>query len=594
MDGRGSTPRIGFNLRSSHPPQLTELLSRRHLALLLGIFLVALLPRLYSAQTVGWHWYGEGSFTPINFDEANTCRMWLKAAREYSPLVGAQTVTINSLLGHPPPANAEGNYNVAKAYCLSAPHMTVARSFSAVLGAATAVLLCLIALTLSPQRPQIAWTAGLLLALSGFHATQSHMATVDVAMTFYVYLFILSAMLAVGSRKALAISLCLLLMLPAIFAKKIWPFPLLALLAFLPASTWRSFLGDMSNQRFAGVVISALIMAAFAFNTGFQSLGWYPLLGLFYLAVPWRSINPWTAPLYLALPWLAWWMAQTDISFIQRFTSGYLNGKFGSGFGAIGWNKLDRNLINLPILLIVGLGLPAALLIPRGARQMIRDEHNERLWLCLLPILAWAAYMLFIAPKTTYRHYLPLIPAAALLAAQGYWSFKWARNKLVLGVFILWPALLLLDFELDFHQDTRRQAAKWYQQHPGARVFTNFYVSPPPFHQPPPVLFKEEYAMGNAETLKQGSYLILSENWYETAQAQELNGFRVNNLERLVKTTPERAALYRQILAGQHPNLTLAQEYTVANFMPELLLHKAYYGTFQKFLGDLKIYRISK
>ncbi|TDG11625.1 hypothetical protein E2F43_18100 [Seongchinamella unica] len=562
--------------------------------MLLGIFLVALLPRLYSAQTVGWHWYGQGSFTPINFDEANTCRMWLKAAREYSPLVGAQTVSINTILGHPPPANAEGNYNVAKAYCLSGPHMLVARSFSAFLGAATVVLTCLIAFTLSPHTPRVAWTAGLLLALSGFHATQSHMATVDVAMTFYIYLFILSAMLAVSNRKALPMMLCLLLMLPAIFAKKVWPFPLLALLAFLPASTWRSFLGNMSNKHFAGVVGAALIMAAFAFNTGFQSLGWYPLLGLFYLAVPWRKIPLCTAPLYLAIPWVAWGIAQTDIAFLKSFTTGYLNGKFGSGFGAIGWNKLDRNLLNLPVLLIVGLGLPAALLIPRGVVQMIRDQRNVRLWLCLLPILAWTAYMLLIAPKTTYRHYLPLIPATALLAAQGYWSLKWAHNKLLLAAFFLWPALLLIDFELDFHQDTRRQAVHWYQQHAGAKVFHTFYASPPPFHRPSPVLFKEEYAMGDASVLRQGDYLVLSENWYETAQAQELNGFRVTNLERLVKTTPERAALYRQILAGRHPDLTLVQDYTVSNFMPELVLHKVYYGTFQKFVGDLKIYRISK
>ena len=70
-------------------------LSTKRIAILGLLFLVALLPRLYSANTVGWHWFGPDSFTPVNFDEANTCRAWLDTDT-YSPIVGAQTVTITS------------------------------------------------------------------------------------------------------------------------------------------------------------------------------------------------------------------------------------------------------------------------------------------------------------------------------------------------------------------------------------------------------------------------------------------------------------------------------------------------------------------
>ena len=38
------------------------------------MFLLALLPRLYSALTLGWDWDAPGSFTLINFDEAGSCR----------------------------------------------------------------------------------------------------------------------------------------------------------------------------------------------------------------------------------------------------------------------------------------------------------------------------------------------------------------------------------------------------------------------------------------------------------------------------------------------------------------------------------------
>jgi hypothetical protein len=62
--------------------------------------------------------------------------------------------------------------------------------------------------------------------------------------------------------------------------------------------------------------------------------------------------------------------------------------------------------------------------------------------------------------------------------------------------------------------------------------------------------------------------------------------------ERLVKTKPEYVEFYRNTLAGNHPVLELERAIDVQNFMPELLLHKWLYGTFQMFVGDIKIYRV--
>ena len=90
-----------------------------------------------------------------------------------------------------------------------------------------------------------------------------------------------------------------------------------------------------------------------------------------------------------------------------------------------------------------------------------------------------------------------------------------------------------------------------------------------------------------------GQFLVLSENWYDTAFANELNGPLIKNPERLIKTRPLKVYLYREILSGSHPNLELVSEFNVQNFMPELILHKKFYGTFQKFVGDIKIYKIT-
>ena len=105
-------------------------------------------------------------------------------------------------------------------------------------------------------------------------------------------------------------------------------------------------------------------------------------------------------------------------------------------------------------------------------------------------------------------------------------------------------------------------------------------------------LFRPEFASGDAALFRQAQYLILSENWYDTAFANELNGPLTGNLDRLIKTRPDYALFYRRALADANPNLQLEQTIEVHNFMPELVLHKIFYGTFQAFVGDIKIFRV--
>ena len=66
----------------------------------------------------------------------------------------------------------------------------------------------------------------------------------------------------------------------------------------------------------------------------------------------------------------------------------------------------------------------------------------------------------------------------------------------------------------------------------------------------------------------------------------------VTNLARLIKTRPEYARFYRAALAGRHPQLVLEKAIDVPNFMPELILHRYLYGTFQLFVGDIRIFRV--
>jgi hypothetical protein len=556
--------------------------------LLLLLFALALLPRLYSALTLGQDWDEPGSFTLINFDEGGSCRAALDGF-EYTGFIGRQTIAIDQFLGGGPPAGISGQATSVKAYCHGARHMKIARAFSAFTGALTVVVLTLLGLILVPSQPAVGWTAGGLLAVSGFHISESQVGTVDAASTLFIYLFLLLMVYAVSRRKVVGFALTPALLIPAVWSKY-WVFAVFAYLSLVPERVYRYLTRGMSTRRVLIVVLATALMFGALSNSDFRAAGLYPLLALFYLFIPWRSVPRPMAAVWLLVPVLSYLICRIDL--IEAYTLGGMGSRFGAGYAAIGWHKWLRNLVNLPVVLAVGLGLPAFLFALVGARRLFEGVGDARAWLCLLPLALFALFMLLVAPVTYYRHYLPLVPGAALLAAYGLHATAWSRRRWFMALFFLWPALLALDLVADYHRDPRIALRQWYAENPGARVFVSFYVSPPAWASGSSLLFRPEYAMGNADLLKQADFLILSENWYDTSFANELNGPLVNDSRRLVKTRPAYASFYRSVMGGSFPHLELVKALEVTNFMPELVLHRRFYGTFQLFVGDLRIYRV--
>jgi 4-amino-4-deoxy-L-arabinose transferase-like glycosyltransferase len=564
---------------------ITALRRPRTVAWLILLFLVALLPRGYSAQQVGWHWDHPGSFTLVNFDEAGSCRAALHGF-DYTPFVGHQTIALATLLGHAPPAGILGNERAVKAYCHSPAHIRVARSYAAVAGALTVVLTAVLGFLLVPGAPAVGWTAAALLALSGVHIGQSFSGTVDAPSTFFIYLFLTVLAVAVtrGSRLRLAASVPLAVL--AVWTKY-WVFALLAYLALLPARAWHYLSHGLTLQHRVLMVLGAAALFGLMSNLEFRTQGAYVVFALWYALVPWGRIKRPMAVVWLLVPPLIYALGQVDV--IERFTMGSAEGRFGTGYAAIGWHKWPRNFLNLPLYLLVSLGIPACLCLIHGVRLLLRGQGAVRAWCCLLPLLAFALFMVFVSPITYYRHYLPLLPVAAILSAWGFCALAGHTRRGLLALFLLWPALLAVDLVVDYHQDPRIALRQWSAQHPDAAVFSSFYVNPPPgrYH-----LFHPEYAAGDAPALRQGDYLVLSESWYDTAFASELNGPFVHEPARLVKTTPAYAAFYRTAIAGQHPLLQPLLTLPVHSFMPELLFHRSVYGNVQLFVGDLRIFEI--
>ena len=557
----------------------------RNAQILCLLFVIALLPRLYSALTLGWGWDGPGSFTLINFDEAGSCRAALDGF-PYSTFVGNQTILLASAVGTPPEKGIRGNASAVKQYCHSPHHIRVARVYSALLGALTVVALAVLALQLCPDRPVIAWTAAALLAVSGFHISESQSGTVDAPSVFFIYAFLAALAWAIRRRSPAGLVLAFLLMVAAVWTKY-WVFAIFAWFALLPVQAWRYLRSGFSDTRIVGLVLAMCVFLGGVSNMDFPTLALLVPLTAYYLLVPWRHTPLPMRLIWVGLPLALWGAMQLDLVF--DYTQGGDTGRFGTGYAAIGANKWLRNLVNVPSVLLVGLGLPAFICLVCGIVHLWRTGAAQRTWACLLPVFAFLLFMAFLAPVTYYRHYLPLLPAAALLAAFGLHAFNWGARPVALALFIAWPALLAWDLVTDYHRDPRIALRDWYAQHPEKNVFVTFYVSPPPS---PSRLFRPEYAFGDGSALRQADYLILSENWYDTAFPNELNGPMAEPLERLVKTRPAYARFYRQALEDRHPLLQKTRVIALTHFMPEMILHRHFYGNFQLFVGDLDIYRV--
>jgi hypothetical protein len=514
--------------------------------ILLGFFLLSLAPRLYGGFTFGADLDGPGTFHIINYDEAGSCRAVL-GDFVYPTFLGHQIIAIATLLGYGPPQRPLEEPR-AKAYCQSQTLIMIHRAYVAVSGALTVVLVGLLALMMWPARPQIAWTSSALLGLSNLHVAQSHWGTADAPQVFFIYLFTAVLTYGLASEKKRPLLLSPLFLIGAIWAK--WYF--FAVFAYV------SILPRITLKRRASLYAACLA----------------GVLALAVAVIAWEDITE----LIARRTYLLW---------------GGETGRFGTSYGHIGtWRRWIRNTVNLPVVHMVGLGLPACLFVWHGLKRAWAERKNHLLWLTHAPALAYTAYMLVLAPVTYYRHYLPLFPTVALLAAYGLWESRWPTRKLFLALFFVYPLLLAADSEYNYRADPRRELRSWYANYDNPKVYTTFYVVPPRNASRTALFQMDRYRRYGTRYLGSADYLILSENWYDTSYANELNGPIAWNPEWLIKTKPEYVVAYRKLLSGQDPNLELEAEFNLTHFMPEFLIHRYLYGSFQLFVGDLRIYRV--
>lgn len=520
------------------------------IALLAAIVAIALLLRMVAALDYGRDWYAPGSFTLINFDEGGSCRAALDGF-SYSPFIGWQTLAIAGMLERGPQPGITGEPSAVKAFCHRESHIRIARLYSAVSGSLTVLALGLLSLLLLPAQPAVALTSAALLALSGWHVSESLMGTVDAASTLLIYVFLLAGVWA-AQRGGVRWLLAALLMIPAIYTKY-WVFAVFSLAAVLPGRVLLTLTAGLSPARILILLLAYAALFGVVTNPQCPRFLVYVAPLAFYVFPPWTQLSAAGRCLMILTPWLAPLAMQSDV--FVAFSAGSAEGRFGSDYGAIGGHKWLRNLINVPLVLVIGIGFPAFVFALYGMRTVWRRLPAERTWLVLLPLPAFALYMLFLAPVTYYRHYLPLLPVACLFAALGLAQLSGPWRRWATAAVLVWQGLLGADLVSDYHFDPRRQLVDWYASNQPQAVLTSYYVNPPPGTGARHGLFRPDYGEGNAERLRQADTVILSENWYDTAFANELNGPLVGDPRRLIKTRPQDVAFYRAALGNRHPHL---------------------------------------
>ena len=408
-----------------------ENLTRARVISLLVLFLIALAVRLYGASTFGLGLDVPGQITVINFDEAESCRAHL-GEFSYSPFIGVQTTWLASFFGADPPVAAPGHvfdrgrlatdpralkrYQLAKKYCHSPVHLLVSRYYSATAGALTVLVIAGLCLVIWPARFDVALTAAFLVAFANLHVAHSRLGTVDVPQTFFVYLFLLVLALAIRKESLRLIMASVVLCLISV-SVKYFAFSFFAYAAVFKTPNFR-------------------LRRSTWFLVGFGLVAGTAACSFLY----WDEI----VQGFMRVKWMVWGAEKT---------------KFGTGYAHIGtWRRWIRNFVDLFSVHAVGLGVPAtafALWSLRHGRRIF--QGNPTIWLVMTPIAGYALYMLTLAPVTYYRHYLPLIPLAAILAAHGLWQSRFSKKPVLVALFVLYPVLLTIDSEYNYTHDPRHE-----------------------------------------------------------------------------------------------------------------------------------------
>jgi hypothetical protein len=397
----------------------------------------------------------------------------------------------------------------------------------------TIILLYGVAMRVFKDRA-VALSSALFLALSGLHVTQSHYATADTANTFLFYATIMSALVNMRTGR-----------------------PLFFLIAVLTAGAGLA------------VKLNFLVLVPVIYLCGYHRLRpflWFlvatVIFVIFETASGWRyDFSNWMLTMH---------NVQTD------------------NVNAVADNNKLTNILVYAAGIPVALGLGSLAVFLRGVKDIVKSGAayvtRDLLWLLVLPV-ALHGVMICMLDIPFARHFLPIVPALCLVAGYGLKKF---REQLSVGLFRLLLAVLMCyqlfyigSVEYNFVHETRDAAKIWLEKNipPGQSLYVACAQRLPNLK-----------SLATPGSHYGSRYVVMHETFYyryiRSVVTPLLDYPRWENVYR------GNAMDYREVqkIFQGRSSLKLIKIFPVVCLTPESWLFKKWWGTYQQFIGDVRIY----
>lgn len=250
----------------------------------------------------------------------------------------------------------------------------------------------------------------------------------------------------------------------------------------------------------------------------------------------------------------------------------------------------DQHWLHNPLLyllaVVAGIGVPASVLATLYVgRTITRNFKKPDIKLIILLAFVLLEFTVLWAMDTPFvRRANVFLPICAMAAAAGLYRFIGAPAGAKMVAIFAYTLLLTLISQSNFWNDTRYQARDFIQQQ---------QMVDKAIHYGPYALAKGMPRREKTVPIAEAEILILQESFYGRYWKYFTTPFkRPVCCEEVYHCLSEEICLeYQGLLSGQDPRFEQIKLFPTREYLPERLLFKRLFGTYESFLGDTRIFQ---
>jgi len=252
----------------------------------------------------------------------------------------------------------------------------------------------------------------------------------------------------------------------------------------------------------------------------------------------------------------------------------------------------DNHWVDNPILylfaLIGGTSVWVVGLALGGISKMLRQGrtlfHSHPIWLLLFLFVSMEFAVRWFLDTPFIRRaniFLPFLAIMASYYSRQFWKRPSNRSYWIMGLLCLYTFGITFFGQYNFWKDTRYQAlASLSEVTPETKIYYSTYGKVPGMPE------------ANVSAPADADLLIVHETYYGRYWKYYTTPFKVPSCcEEVYNCASEELCLFYQDLLSEESAFELQNTYETYHPFPERLLFKHLFGTYETFLGDLRIYK---